>query len=565
MYREHFGFGEPPFALTPNPAFLFLSSHHQEAFAHLLYGIENRVGFIELSGEVGTGKTTVIRTFLNQLDPETHRTALIFNPTLSPIGLLQAINHEFGLPCSGTGKGELIGELDRYLLDENRAGRTVVLVIDEAQNLEPEVLEQIRLISNLETERAKLVQIVLVGQPELRRLLAREELRQLDQRITVRYHLEPMGFDETRQYIRHRIRIAAGGREPVSFSAAATKRIFRFSGGLPRLINAACDRSLLLAYTREAREVSASMATAAIADVRSEGRRPPTAPWRAVIAAMLLTVAAGAAGMVALSGRGTGAPSASASREERPRAAAGETAPLTRNAAMAALAATSEQDNRRMAVDAILRKWQTSPLGAVTGPDLRAVARQRGLTITEIAAPLDALARLNAPALLQIPLPAGGTRLLALTSLGNGRLTVAPAVAGRSTVTTAELASFWSGRALLVWKNFHGIPSRMKSGSGGKGVKPLQELLRGAGFYGGTATGTYDEKTREAIRAFQQAEGLEADGRAGEKTLLLLYRRAGGFFPPGLAPEGEHAVPGSGRDGSGEKPSRIDRNEERNQ
>ncbi|WP_298437506.1 AAA family ATPase, partial [Geobacter sp.] len=229
MYREYFGFGEHPFALTPNPAFLFLSRHHQEALAHLLYGIESRAGFIELSGEVGTGKTTVIRTFLNQLDPRTHRTALIFNPTLSPLGLLQGISREFGLPCAATEKGELIDGLDRFLLDENRAGRAVVLVIDEAQNLAPEVLEQIRLISNLETERAKLIQIVLVGQPELKRLLGREELRQLDQRITVRYHLEPMNPDDTREYIRHRIRIAAGGREPVVFAAAAVKRIFRFS------------------------------------------------------------------------------------------------------------------------------------------------------------------------------------------------------------------------------------------------------------------------------------------------------------------------------------------------
>jgi len=288
MYSDHYGFSERPFALTPNPAFIFLSTRHQEAFAHLLYGIDTHAGFIELSGEVGTGKTTVIRTFLNQLDPETHRTALIFNPTISPLGLLQGITREFGLPCESTEKSELLETLNRFLLDENRAGHTVVLVIDEAQNLSAEVLEQIRLISNLETERDKLIQIVLVGQPELRRLLARQELRQLDQRITVRYHLEPMGLDDTQNYIRHRIRIAAGGREPVTFSTGAVKKIFGFSGGLPRLINAACDRALLLAYTLEAREVSPAMAATAIADVRSESRRPVLKRRLAAVAVMIV-------------------------------------------------------------------------------------------------------------------------------------------------------------------------------------------------------------------------------------------------------------------------------------
>ncbi|WP_298432057.1 ExeA family protein [Geobacter sp.] len=411
MYREHFGFTEHPFALTPNPAFLFLSRHHQEALAHLLYGIESRAGFIELSGEVGTGKTTVIRTFLNQLDPRTHRTALIFNPTLSPLGLLQGICREFGLPCTATEKGELIDGLDRFLLDENRAGRTVVLVIDEAQNLAPEVLEQIRLISNLETERAKLIQIVLVGQPELKRLLGREELRQLDQRITVRYHLEPMNRDDTREYIRHRIRIAAGGREPVVFAAAAVKRIFRFSGGLPRLINAACDRALLLAYTREAREVSAAMAAAAIADVAGETRRPRSAARFAVAAALLLAIGAGAAAT--------------------------------------ALLADREKGNR--------------PPPATTAETARTPAQ--GVT----------------------PLPRDGA--------------------------------------------LAGLAARLQPGRSGREIESLQELLKGAGCYAGEPSGTYDGKTREAVRAFQRAEGLDVDGRAGEKTLLLLYRRVVGGFP----------------------------------
>lgn len=273
MYQDYFGFREPPFTLTPNPDFLFLSRCHQEAYAHLLYAIESRAGFIELSGEVGTGKTTLIRTLLGQLSPEKFRSALIFNPTLSPLGLMQEINREFGLAFAGSETRELHQVLNEFLLQENAADRTVILVIDEAQNLARDVLEQVRLISNLETAREKLIQIVLVGQPELRKLLAREDLRQLNQRITVRYHLDRMAVGDIHAYIRHRIRIAAAGKEPVLFSPAAVKRIARYSKGLPRLINSVCDRTLLLAYTKDAREISAAMTTTAIDDLCKAKRR----------------------------------------------------------------------------------------------------------------------------------------------------------------------------------------------------------------------------------------------------------------------------------------------------
>jgi len=275
MYQNYFGFREPPFTLTPNPEFLFLSRCHQEAYAHLLYAIESKAGFIELSGEVGTGKTTIVRTLLTQLAPEAYKSALIFNPTLSPLGLLQEINREFGIFSASSETRELHQALNEFLLKENGEGRTVVLVIDEAQNLSRDVLEQIRLISNLETEREKLIQIVLVGQPELRVLLARDDLRQLKQRITVRYHLDRMDEKDIHAYIRHRIRIAAEGKEPVSFSKAAVKKIARSSRGLPRLINSICDRALLLAYTKDAREISAQMAAVAIADLSKEIKRSP--------------------------------------------------------------------------------------------------------------------------------------------------------------------------------------------------------------------------------------------------------------------------------------------------
>jgi general secretion pathway protein A len=266
MYCTFYGFRESPFTITPNPRFLFLSDQHREAFAHLIYAVESRAGFVELTGEVGTGKTTLLRTFLNRLDSEGHRTALIFNPCLSSLELLKSINREFGLAWETGSRMDLLQVLNGFLLEQKAAGRSVILVMDEAQNLSAEVLEQIRLISNLETETDKLIQIVLSGQPELLSILAREDLRQLNQRITVRCHLLPMDFDSMGRYIEHRMELA-GRFRAAEFSKAALKRIYRFSGGVPRLINIVCDRALLIGFTEEDRMISGKMAAQAVAEV----------------------------------------------------------------------------------------------------------------------------------------------------------------------------------------------------------------------------------------------------------------------------------------------------------
>ena len=271
MYCAFYGFRESPFTITPNPRFLFMSEQHREALAHLVYAVESRAGFVELTGEVGTGKTTLLRTFLGRLDSEGHRTALIFNPCLSSLELLQSVNREFGLSWETGSRMELLQELNGFLLEQKAAGRRVVLVMDEAQNLSSEVLEQIRLISNLETETDKLIQIVLSGQPELLSILSREELRQLNQRITVRYHLLPMDFESVQRYIDHRMELA-GCYRAAEFSTAAVKRIFRYSGGVPRLVNIACDRALLIGFTEETRTVSGKMAAQAVSEI--VGRMP---------------------------------------------------------------------------------------------------------------------------------------------------------------------------------------------------------------------------------------------------------------------------------------------------
>jgi type II secretory pathway predicted ATPase ExeA len=267
MYTTHFGFNEKPFTLTPNPRFMYLSHNHKEAFAHLLYGINNRHGFMCLIGEVGTGKTTLLRSLLGRLQDELYRTALIFNPCMTGVELLQSINQEFGIRSGSDQASELLNMLNHYLLSENSQGHTVVLVIDEAQNLKPEVLEQIRLISNLETENDKLIQIILAGQPELKKLLKKPELRQLNQRIAVRYTLKPMNRDETGAYIRHRIEMAGDDCE-VSFSDRAVALIHLYSRGTPRMINILCDRALLNAYSHEQHHVAAWTVFKAICELR---------------------------------------------------------------------------------------------------------------------------------------------------------------------------------------------------------------------------------------------------------------------------------------------------------
>lgn len=272
MYCEFFGFSEKPFTITPNPHFIFLSSIHREAFARLLYGVDSHAGFIALTGEVGTGKTTMLRTLLTQLDPEKYRSALIFNPCLSGEQLLESICKEFGIQASGSDRFSYLEALNRFLLEQNLAGRTVVLVIDEAQNLAPDVLEQVRMISNLETERDKLIQIILAGQPELDGVLARHDLRQLNQRITVRCCLSPMKLDDTRAYINHRLKIS-GSRIPGIFSHKSVKHIYRFSRGIPRLINVACEQALVMAWTLESLTVTPQIAAQVLLELKPTAER----------------------------------------------------------------------------------------------------------------------------------------------------------------------------------------------------------------------------------------------------------------------------------------------------
>ena len=253
MYEEFYGFDEPPFNITPDPRFLFFSGRHREAFDHLMFGIAERKGFILLTGEVGAGKTTLCRRLFEVLGAG-YETALVLNPRMTPLQLLRSILKEFELPSSMRDRVKCLNTLNRFLLERVERGKDVVLVIDEAQTMGVELLEEVRLLSNLETDHRKLLQIVLIGQPELRALLDDPRLRQLRQRITVRYHLEPLSIQETEHYVNHRLQLAGGNGHPI-FGRWALRRVHRYSKGVPRLINAVCDKALLCGFVDQVDEL----------------------------------------------------------------------------------------------------------------------------------------------------------------------------------------------------------------------------------------------------------------------------------------------------------------------
>ena len=255
MYLRFYGFKEMPFNITPDPRFLYLSPTHQEALQHLKFGVQEKKGFIALIGEVGCGKTTICRRFLNELDPAHYDTALILNPRVTETQMLKAILTELGETKLARSQSDLVAQMNRVLLERINRGRDIVLIIDEAQNLSFEVLEQIRLLSNLETDKQKLLQIVLMGQPELKAILAREELRQLRQRILVHYELHPLSLADMRHYIQHRLTLAGGSGRP-TFTPWALRAMHRYSKGIPRVVNNLCDKSLLAAFIMEADEVN---------------------------------------------------------------------------------------------------------------------------------------------------------------------------------------------------------------------------------------------------------------------------------------------------------------------
>ena len=541
MYLNFYGFREKPFNLTPDPRFVFLSKTHKEAFAHLLYGVNHRVGFIALTGEVGSGKTTVLRALLSQLDADHHRTALIFNPCVSPEVLLQNINREFGIPTNTSNHTSFLDSLNVFLLQQNAEGRTVVLVIDEAQDLEAPVLEQIRLVSNLETDREKLIQIILSGQPEFVQILKRNEMRQLSQRINVRYHLQAMDFQDTVHYINHRLEVA-GGRGGGLFSGRALKRIFRYSGGLPRLVNAACDRALLAGYARDTTRIDSHIAATGIRDMKkntasyTRKRRLILIPTFGLLAVLFATAIYfkqydfmppfGAAQHIKTTEELTNKAQVLTS-DELPRAMAVELGKVT------------ETESARRAFNILAGFWNV-PTFSEDGDSsqfsgIERAASDRGLRLYRFSGNLGNLLRIGYPAVLGLTVPGiRGKRFVSLVGTENERLLIDPPIAGRRSLSFRELERYWFGQSFLLWKDPLNLLRTTGPGSKESQIKQLQNLLREAGAYSKPVTGVYNDETLSAVKGFQSSKGIERDGIVGGQTLMLLYGSVDRFKVPKL-------------------------------
>ena len=541
MYLDFYGFQEKPFNVTPDPRFVFLSKNHREAFAHLLYGINNRVGFIALTGEVGSGKTTVLRALLSQLNADHHRTALIFNPYLSPPLFLQNMNREFGIPTDTSNSSSPLDVLNLFLLQQNAEDRTVVLAIDEAQHLEEPVLEQIRLISNLETDREKLIQIVLSGQPEFVKILKKKEMRQLSQRITVRYHLEPMDFQDTVDYVNHRLKVA-GGRGGIIFSKRALRRIYRYSRGLPRLVNVACDRALLVGYTRDTARINSRIAAAGIKDLKRNTvsyprkRRLILIPAFVVLAALLMAgIYFKGNDLINLFNTSQHIKTTEEQKENDPIVTGEEFF----HAMAGELGKVPESESARKAFNTLASFWNVPPVLESGNFDpligMERAALDRELRLYRFFGNLGALLRIDCPAVLELTMPGvPGKRFVSLVGMENEQLLIDPPIAGRRSLSFNEVEKHWSGQGFLLWKDPLNLLTRISSGSAGSHIKRLQGLLKEAGAYSRPLTGVYDADTLSAIKEFQSSMGVNPDGIVGGQTLMVLYRSIDRFKVPRL-------------------------------
>lgn len=512
MYTHYFSLTQAPFSIAPDPRYLFMSDRHREALAHLLFGVGSGGGFVLLTGEIGAGKTTVCRCFLEQI-PENCELAYIFNPRLSVGELLQSVCEEFhiALPPAPASVKTYVDAINRYLLECHAQGKNNVLIIDEAQNLSADVLEQLRLLTNLETSERKLLQVILIGQPELRTMLARPELEQLAQRVIARYHLGSLSEQETESYIAHRLAVAgAAGAAP--FPAALTPLVYRLTRGVPRRINLLCDRALLGAYVENTHQVTRSILRKAAAEVFAEQPRAAR-PARRRLALVAGTLMAGAA-------------ISAAAWQLLPRRAQ---APATAAAAAPAAAATlAAMPRGHASPDAALREL-AGLWGQALGPgEACGSAPAHGLRCFQGRGGLYELRQLDRPAALTLRDGAGATHAV-LVAMDDDTVTLSVGGAWRR-VTVASLAARFDGAFTTFWKAPSAFREYVPAGDSGADVDWIAAQL---GMSAGGGAHSFDAEMQKRLRAFQAANGLKADGMAGPRTWIRL-NQLGGVAEPRL-------------------------------
>lgn len=572
-YLDFFGLKAKPFELTPDPEYLYLSSRNKEVLAQLMLALQENKGVVKITGAVGTGKTTLCRSFLKQLNAGIDFATLMY-PCDSAIELMQSINAEFKLPSHSTNKKELLFQLRKFLIKKKEEGRCVAVVVDEAQDLTPGILEELRILSNLETEKDKLLQIILIGQPELNKILNRPSMASLQQRISAQWELHPLNLEETHGYIQHRLNVA-GGKGKAAFSRPAADAVFRACGGLPRLINRFADQALMEAHLQGVKKIDRviiDLAEEKLRDIQPRPAKSRGLRW-------------GVAGFLVISGLAAVAvyfqtqypwsdlapqPQDNLTQmiEQRPLNLSQpgqlmpQAPPKTRTLSSVGnnpvdesiaedsqiplkfsqekelveeLSALTAGESKIEAVRWVLKKWRAFKKETVTlTPRAQKILKaDYGLSVYESNSNLNRLTTLNYPALVELSLPDGkGARYLALVAL-RGNVGVFQSNETFE-IPLSLFESLWTHKAWVPWKNFEKLPGDMKAGYQGEFAEWLQKKLILLGYYNEPLDLSYGRRTADAVAKFQRYYNLKDHGRLDTETKMVLYNRLPSYDTPKL-------------------------------
>lgn len=559
-YLSFFNLNDDPFRLTPDTAYFYNSPAHATALQSLEYCVTHKEGFCVLTGDPGTGKTTILRLFTEKWKDRAE-IALIMTPRLMPDEFFRAILDDFKIPLSES-KNEMLKSFRDFLLYHAADDKRIAIIVDEAQELPDTTLEELRLLSNLETEKEKLLQIILIGQPELSNKLLRNPLRQLNQRITVRVKLNPLTAAETSDYIN--TRLIKGGNSSLLFNQKAKELIFNLSKGIPRTINLLASRGLMSAFlegTHEVMEKHIEQGATDVMEATVPVITPRAFPTRtlAVVAAGALTAVALAAGIYLFTHKAPDSkapaadqavaskPAPPAPTPDPPKAATPPEKPVVAAAPLSfaetvskEVAAADANQTVFNAFNAMATAWNLSPIPqfarqkAVPLKYLASLALQRGMELINFDGNAEGIIEMGYPLILHIQ-PSGNDReaFVALTGVANGEFVLSASLAGKQRLTRKDLESVWHGKAIILWKNYDNIPAFLPNGDRSPATVALQKLLGNAGI-AVEKNGIFDQKTVAALKSFQSLKGLEVTGRPGPKTMLYLYQGASGYFHPTL-------------------------------